>query len=237
MANGPSKNSEIPRLIEQLDSKKADERSQAVAALKSRGGAAFPALVAALASPSVKMRFAANQILMESKGEWKSLANENTVNALVGDLTCPDGFNRLTARRSLIYLGKMAVPALTRSLESPDGLRRWESAKVLSQIGDAQATDILIKALTDKVFDVRWLAAEGLIAIGKSALPALLRAIMHKPESVVLREGAHHILHELNNENISAEINPLLHALADSGDPEVEVPILAKKALDGLEKG
>ena len=126
MANGPGKNSEIPRLIEQLDSKKADERSQAVATLKSRGGEAFPALVAALASPSVKVRFAASQILMESKGEWKSLANENTVKALVGDLTCPDGFNRLMARRALTYLGKSTVPALTNSLESQDALRRWD---------------------------------------------------------------------------------------------------------------
>jgi HEAT repeat protein len=226
---------EIRGLIEQLDSERADERSKALAELKSRGRAAFPVLVEALGHRSVKVRYAANQLLMDSQGQWKSLATDNTVQSLVDDLTCPDGFNRLTARRALSYLGHIAVPALTESLQSPEELRRWEAAKVLSQIGDPQATDTLIKALTDRVFDVRWLAAEGLINVGKSALTPLLHALIHNPQSVFLREGAHHILHELNNENISPLINPLMHALAESGDPAVEVPILARKALDVLE--
>ncbi len=99
-----------------------------------------------------------------------------------------------------------------------------------------QATERLIKALTDKVFDVRWLAADGLIAIGKTVMAPLLREIMRNPESVSLREGAHHILHELNNESIAPVINPLLHALADSGEPGLEIPLLANKALTRLEQ-
>ncbi len=136
MSNGPGQAAEeIRKLIEQLDSKQADQRSQAMAALKSKGEAAFPDLVEALANQSVKVRYGANQLLMDSKGDWKGLANDATVKALVADLTCPDGFNRLMARRSLAYLGRRAVPALTKSLESPEELRRWEAAKTLARSG------------------------------------------------------------------------------------------------------
>ncbi len=226
---------DLPNLIQKLDSKQMQERQQAFGALKAAGESALPYLVEALADPRTRVRFAAGQILAESKLGWARLATGRTVAALLADLTCPDGFNRLMARRGLVHIGKPAVPFLTRSLEDKEPLRRWEAAKTLSEIGDAQATDALIKALTDKVFDVRWLAAEGLCTIGVTALPALLKAVIKNPESIWLREGAHHILHELNNERISAVVNPLMRALVDS-DANLEVPLLAKKALDVIEK-
>ena len=222
-------------LVQKLDNKQLPARQEAFSALKAAGESALPYLVEALADPSVRVRFAAGQILAESKAGWARLATGRTVAALMADLTCPDGFNRLMARRALVHIGKPAVPYLTHSLENKEPLRRWEAAKALSEIGDARATDALIKALTDKVFDVRWLAAEGLCTIGVTALPALLKAVINNPESIWLREGAHHILHELNNERVSDVVNPLMRALMDS-DANLEVPLLAKKALDVVEK-
>ena len=224
----------VQRLVQMLDSKQAQEREQAFNALRAAGQPVLPYLVDALANPSVRVRFAAGQILAESKADWGKLASERTVKALVADLTCPDGFNRLMARRALVYIGPPAVAELTRSLEHHEPLRRWEAAKALSEIGDAHSTDALIKALTDKVFDVRWLAAEGLIAIGDTVLPPLLREVMKSPDSIWLREGAHHILHELSNAGIAAVIDPLMRALEDS-DASLQVPLLSRKALDVVE--
>ena len=227
------KASQILQLISDLDSPQTAHRQEAAASLKSMADAAVPFLVEALAHPSLKVRFAAGQILADSQADWKGLANSRIIQALVSDLTCPDGFNRLMARRSLAYIGKSAVPELTLALQSKEALSRWEAAKSLSQVGDAGATAALIKALTDDVFDVRWLAAEGLIAIGRPALVPLLREVKKNSGSIWLREGAHHILHDLNNEQISALINPVLHALQDS-DATLQTPLLAQRALNAL---
>jgi HEAT repeat protein len=54
---------------------------------------------------------------------------------------------------------------------------RWEAAKALGQIGDKSATEALTKALEDNEFDVRWLAAEGLIIIGRDSIKLLLEAL------------------------------------------------------------
>jgi HEAT repeat protein len=236
MSNDPGEKltGQIQQLIGDLESKKGDQQQKAVDALKSMGKAAVPALVEALVNPSVKVRFAAGQILADSRADWKGLANPRIIQSLVSDLICPDGFNRLVARRSLAYIGNAAVPDLTQALKSQANLARWEAAKALSQIGDASATQALITAITDKVFDVRWLAAEGLISIGRPALVPLLKEVIKNPESIWLREAAHHILHELNNERVSAVINPILRALQDS-DATLQTPLLAQRALNVLE--
>jgi HEAT repeat protein len=236
MSNKPDEKTsdQIQELIKALENKDADQRQRAVAKLMSFGEAAAAYLVEALANPSLQVRFSAGQILIEGKSDWRDLANSRIIRSLVSDLICPDGFNRLMARRLLSYIGKAAVPTLTPALQDKEGLLRWEAAKVLSQIGDASATGALINALTDKVFDVRWLAAEGLIAIGRPALAPLLREVIKNPESISLREGAHHILHDLRDENVAAVINPMLRALQDS-EATLQVPLLAEKALNVLE--
>ncbi len=52
-----------------------------------------------------------------------------------------------------------------------------------------------VKALEDSDFGVRWAAAVALTQNGDRALPPLLQALLDHPESVWLREGAHHIFH------------------------------------------
>jgi HEAT repeat protein len=191
-------------------------------------------LVKALVSADVKARVEAFKSLVEAGLDWSSLADEKVMSELMADLTAKDGFARLRARWSLVSLGKKAVPALTRALESPHELRRWEAAKALSEIGDRQAVRALIKAMSDKVFDVRWLAAESLIAIGRHALAPLLKEVIEEPESIWLREGAHHVFHELNNEELRPLMHPLLDALQDP-DASIYAPLAAAKVLRYLE--
>ena len=47
---------------------------------------------------------------------------------------------------------------------------RWEAAKALGKIGDPKAALALVGALEDPRSGIRWLAAEGLMAIGREAL-------------------------------------------------------------------
>jgi len=133
-------------------------------------------------------------------------------------------------------MGSKAVGPLVKALASPKKYVRWEAAKALGRIGDPAAAQALVAALEDEMFDVRWLAAEGLIAMGRKGLVPLLQELGKHSDSVWLREGAHHIVHDLSLEDLEDVMLPVLTAL-DAVAPSVEVPFAAKAALDKLIRG
>lgn len=91
-------------------------------------------------------------------------SDPDTINELIATLGDHDGMVRQRARNSLGVIGQPAVPALIEALTDPNGHRRWEATKTLGAIGDPAAAPALVRALEDRDFGVRWLAAEGLIA-------------------------------------------------------------------------
>jgi HEAT repeat protein len=158
-----------------------------------------------------------------------------TIKSLVADLESQDGQVRVRARKSLVAIGGQAVKPLVKALASKREWVRWEAAKTLGQIGDPAAVQALIKALEDKMFDVRWLAAEGLIAIGSEALTPLLQALMDYPDSFWLREGVHHVLHDVDKGNLTEILQPVIAAL-EGFEPSVESPLATEIALKSLTK-
>lgn len=128
---------------------------------------------------------------MKDKQESKDL------DTLVKDLSCENVITCQNSRRALVRMGSTAVPALIEALNNKNQWVRWEATKALSQIADPTATDTLIRLLESKEFDMRWLAAEGLIAIGRKAVVPLLQALIDRPNSTWLQEGAHHVLHDM----------------------------------------
>jgi HEAT repeat protein len=156
-----------------------------------------------------------------------------TMGALIADLGVKDGLVRERARQSLVAIGGPAVASLIEALADRNEQMRWEAAKALGQIGDPVSAYALVNALEDEVFDVRWLAAEGLIALGREALLPLLQALIERSDSPWLREGAHHILHNLCRGDLEEVLQPLLTALEDV-EPSIEVPLAAGSALDAL---
>jgi len=106
----------------------------------------------------------------------------------------------------------------------------------LGQIPGAAATAALVSALEDKNFDVRWLAAEGLIPRGREAVVPLMQALMAESDSVWFREGAHRVLFDLSHGNLGQLVRPVLEALEDV-DSSVEVPFKAKALPDTISKG
>ncbi len=92
----------------------------------------------------------------------------------------------------------------------------------MGQIGDMEATEVLVSTLEDRMFDVRWLAAEALISIGREALAPLLRTLVKRPDSYWLRTGAHHVLHDIEKWHLDELLWPILVALEDTYEIEIQ---------------
>ena len=151
--------------------------------------------------------------------------------SLVTDLANTDPTVRTKARKALVALGKISVPALIRLLSHRKSHVRWEAAKALCGIAEPLAASALVNALDDRDGDVRWLAAEGLAALGREGLQPLLAALLQRAESSSFCEGAHHICHTLvKKRKLTPILRPLLAALKES-EPGVAVPPAAYTAL------
>jgi len=154
---------------------------------------------------------------------------------LIEALSSYNDLSRVEARKALVAFGSQTIPFLDEALKDPNFLRRWEAAKTLGEIGDSKAAPILVKALEDEKFDVRWLAAKGLIDLNVKSLKPLFEALIEHADSVLLRQGAHHVLHDLAKGELRIYLAPVLIAL-ESTDPGVQVPPVVSHALDHLVK-
>jgi HEAT repeat protein len=185
---------------------------------------------------------------VRQKKKKKTIAEkEPTMESLIELLSSHKDKAREGARHTLVAMGKAAVPSLIEALKNKNTLMRWEAAKALGEIGGPETAPVLVKALEDEEFDVRWLAAEGLIKMNMKGLKPLLEALEHRGDSVLLREGAHHVFHDLAKGGLRKFLVPVLAALEalEPGDEvpwlarhemEVEVPWAARRALEMLEK-
>jgi HEAT repeat protein len=158
------------------------------------------------------------------------------IEALVAALESHDGALRRRARRALQEIGEPAVLRLIDALAYHHRQVRWEAAKALAHIGDPRAATAFVKALEDDDSGVRWLAAEGLARLAPEGWAPMLRALAAEPESVLLRNGAHHVLRSVADMEEGAALAPLLEALG-AAHPRVELITLAHAALASLEQG
>jgi HEAT repeat protein len=160
--------------------------------------------------------------------------NKTEIKTLIADLASKDGILRAKARRKLVGYKSEAVEPLIEILTDRNDWVRWEAAKALSQIGNPSSIQALLEALNDKSFEVRWLAAEGLIRIGRKAIIPALKTLINNSDSIWLREGIYHILHDINNKGtMEKALQPVLMAL-ESAEASLEAPLAAKAALDNL---
>ena len=143
---------------------------------------------------------------------------KNKINQLIETLKSKDGIARQSARNSLAIIGEPALDALIKAFNIKEEPVHWEVAKALSQIGTPKAAQVLVDALEDHDFSVRWIAAEGLIHMGSAGLIPLLETLRKKADSIWMREGSHHVLHDLVNRELVGEstqksLMPVLDAL------------------------
>jgi hypothetical protein len=110
---------------------------------------------------------------------------------------------------------------------------REEAARFLEQNPTEDATQRLIKALTDDDFGVRWAAATALTRLGNYALTALLHELIQNT-SPRLRESAYHVLHYNDSQWIRIHSKPLMDAIKDLA-PDVTTPKAAYHLLKEFE--
>lgn len=158
---------------------------------------------------------------------------QSQVEALLHELASRDAHQRWEARNQLSKMGEPVVPLLIQLLGDRSGDMRWEAAATLRHMHDPAATDALITALDDSRRGVRWLAAEGLIAIGRPVVEPLLRALIANPSDYCLLQGAHHVLAAVCGQPEDAPCTAVIKALKGPS-PELTVPIAAYHALDAL---
>ena len=150
--------------------------------------------------------------------------------SLIVDLGVQSATIRERAHSTLVEMGKPAVRPLLEALTNSTEYGRGQAAKALGEIGDLAAAPALVKALEDDKFDVRWLAARALVALGRDGLPALLRALIERPNSTWLREGAHHVLHDEGYKTWQKQLAPVMKAL-EGYVPTDALPGAAEKVL------
>lgn len=157
--------------------------------------------------------------------------------SLVNLLDSEDEKVRTKARKSLVVIGKQAVSPLSLVLENSKIYKaRWEAAKALGEIGDIKSIPVLVKALEDPKTDVAWLAAKALKKFKKAAWPELLRTLKKRgAESVLLRNGAHHIFRNQKMEGFNDLLDALREALEQSANPEATL-LAAFNILERMKK-
>lgn len=141
---------------------------------------------------------------------------ENKIPELIQKLASESSIDRIRARYELVKIGKPAIEYLIGLQYLNTEHVRWEAIKTLSQIAHPDAIPILINALENDRFDVRWLAAEGLIEIGKQSILPLLEALETQQDSKFLREGVHHVLRALKSKNIFKDKYQIIKMIEDS---------------------
>ena len=158
----------------------------------------------------------------------------SAIPGLIASLANADPRARRRAGNDLIAAGPLAVSALTQALEDRNPYVRSEATRALGHIRDAAVADALVKRLEDENREVRWTAAEGLVALGKDGLIAVLRAMVQERESVRRRASAHHVLRALAKGDLEDIVRPVLAAI-DGVEPSLTVPLAAHAALHQLE--
>lgn len=160
---------------------------------------------------------------------------DSTAKDLIRALSSYNDLSRVEARKALVSMGGQAIPYLAEALKDANSLRRWEAAKALGEIGDPSAAPILVEALEDERFEVRWLAAKGLIELNIKGLEPLFHALIRHADSALLRQGAHHVLHDLAKGELRIYLAPVLIAL-EAMDSTVQVPSVVAHAREALKK-
>ena len=138
---------------------------------------------------------------------------------------------KIKARKSLVSMGRKVIPHMHKLLSSQKLLLRMEAAKIVEQIADYKSIPSLIQLLDDNEFDIRWIAATGLIKIGRRSIIPLLKAVRDGKSSYFLNMGVHHVLTELLNEGEKQKLEQLMKCLENEHTLREVAPTEASKAL------
>jgi hypothetical protein len=168
------------------------------------------------------------------KEEYKNILSgfpDNLVKLVNESLDTDNYSKKLSARETLVKMGKTIIPQMHKLLDSENDLLRMEAAKIVELIADRRSIPFLLRLLDDKIFDIRWIAAEALIKIGRQSICPLLKSIRDGKSSFIFHRGAHHILLGLVAEEEKNKLTPLLQSLDNYHELGETAPVQASIAL------
>jgi HEAT repeat protein len=161
--------------------------------------------------------------------------SKHNIDTMLKKLGDKDWKVRHEARIEFEEMGFDATQYLVKILGEGRLDERWEAAKAFITIKDPAAAEALVRAFKDESYEITWLAAEALIALEDKGVPAILKALIEHSESLPIRQGAHHVLSDLERHDLlnEAEIKVLEDLRMTSPWEDVIFP--AEKALEILE--
>jgi HEAT repeat protein len=147
-------------------------------------------------------------------------SKDSEMHELILKLGSDNGMEREKARKALVKIGRDSIDFLIELLSHPKHIYRWEAVKTMEEIGDPVSIPLFIQALEDEKSDVRWLAAKGLIKLGKHSIKPLLKILEQKSDSVFVLEGAHHVFFDLRENKVLPKDFPADKLLSALKNPE-----------------
>lgn len=164
-------------------------------------------------------------------------SSEKEIKKLLELLCNDDGHRRKEAREKLVEIGEKTLDYVYDLLDHPKHICRWEAMKVIEEIGSTKSISVFIEALNDDKSDIRWIAAEGLIRMGKYSVKPLLNLVAENYESVFILNGAHHVIYELYERELLPKNLPAKKLLAflKSSDKGPSLKVLVHSILSELE--
>lgn len=167
----------------------------------------------------------------EEKKELRGYGfDHHTTNLLESLLSLNNYHEHISAKHQLEKQGKIILPVMHALASADSAAIRKEAAKIIKQIGDETSIPVAIKLLEDIDGDIRWIAAEILIHIGRASIRPLLKATHENPDAYFLREGTHHVLAALIRDHDPRELRELQGVLLNSEMLET-LPLMIRKIL------
>lgn len=132
-------------------------------------------------------------------------------------------------------LGEEVIPALVSIARASEAERRWAAYQAIRRVDGEAAIAPLVEALQDDNLSVRWIASDGLAAIGPRSAPALLRALATRTPTINFHRAARRVLRQLELPHHEASLTRLLSSLEQS-TTVVHAPGLAQELLREIER-
>lgn len=130
----------------------------------------------------------------------------------LGSHRAPD---RVRARKELETIGTEATWALVQAVQPAGPRSRQEALQVLVTLADPAAADLFLELLDDQDSEVRWLAAEGLAALGELGLRRTLQRLVDDEGTDAPLRPLHHVLTLLEDGPLAAVVAPVLQAFRE----------------------
>jgi hypothetical protein len=101
---------------------------------------------------------------------------------------------------------------IIRSSSPENEKLKSEIAGIINVIADKRSIPALINLLDDSEYDIRWIAAEGLIKIGRKSIIPLIRSIKDGRNPCFPGKGAYHVLQNLLTNSEKKALKHLMSA-------------------------